>query len=73
MRALLRDKSDNTLIVIEVTEACYSPQDNELYLNSPDNEYCIEGIVQVNADSVFSELFETGKADLSIYKASLLK
>ena len=70
MRALIRDESDNTLIVLEVHEACYSPEDQELYLYSSDTDYCIEGIVQVNADSAFTELFENGKVDLSIYKAS---
>ena len=73
MRALIRDKSDHTLIVIEVYEACYNPEENELYLYSPDNDYCVEGIVQVNADSAFTDLFENGKADLSIYKASPIK
>ena len=43
MRALIRDKSDHTLIVIEVYEACYNPEENELYLYSPDNDYCVEG------------------------------
>ena len=71
MRALIRDKSDNTLMLIEVTEACYSPEDKELYLTSPDHDYCIEGIVQVNAHSAFTDLFDTGKVDLSIYKAIL--
>lgn len=73
MRAMIRDKDAQTLVVLEVTEASYDPSEKEMYLYSPDTNYAVSGVVQVNADSAFQDLFEIGKVDLSFYQAYPIK
>lgn len=58
--ALLKDSQDGTLIVLEVEQACYDEQEQELYLSSTDYDYCVPRMVKVNADFFIRELFEKG-------------
>lgn len=69
MRALLKDKEDQTLIVIEVTEAVYDPKPKMLYLRNADAGYQVERIVKPNADSALQTLYEEGKVDLTNFPA----
>jgi hypothetical protein len=69
MRALLRDQEDQTLIALEVTEAAYYPDDQDLGLYSGDTTYMVHKIVKANADSLIRELYDTGKADFTNYPA----
>lgn len=70
MRALLRDREDNTLIAIEVTEVYYDPDEQTVYLTcESDDTYYIEKVVRVNADSIARELVDKGTADLTEYLA----
>lgn len=65
MRALLRDQSDNTLMVICVTEASFDPKEQELYLYAGESCYTVQRVTSAIADSLLRELFETGKADFT--------
>lgn len=69
MRALLKDKEDQTLMAIEVTEAIYDADNQILYLYNADMCYQVERIVKPNADSAIQALYEDGKADLTNYPA----
>ena len=70
MRALLKDKEDCTLIVMEVTEAVYDPDDAILYLRNADAAYQVERMVRVNADAAMQELYQTGMVDLTAFPAA---
>lgn len=70
MRALLRDRSDNTLIAFEVEQAVYDPEDLSILLYSASGTcYEIQQIVRANADSMIKELAEIGYCDFTQYKA----
>lgn len=65
MRALLRDRSDNTIMAICVTEASFDTKEQELYLYAGETCYTVQKVTSTIADSLLRELFETGKADLT--------
>ncbi len=69
MRALLRDADDNTLILIAVEHISYDREKQELYISSENFDYTISGIIQVNAEAIIHDLFETGHTDFTQYSA----
>lgn len=70
MRALLRDKEDQTLIVFEAEEAVYDPQDLSVLLYSSSGTcYEVQKVVRVNADSMMQALAETGYCDFTQYNS----
>ena len=71
VRALLRDKSDQTLIAIEVTEAVYDPEERTLYLRNADASYQVERILRINADSAIQELYQKGLVDLTAFPSEM--
>ncbi len=70
MRALLKDKADQTLIAVEVTEVVYDPDAAILYLRNADAGYQVERIVRVNADGALRELYEKGLVDMTEFPAA---
>ena len=70
MKALLRDKSDNTLIASEVEQAVYDPEDLSILIYSTSGTcYEVKEVVRVNADSMIKELAETGYCDFTQFKS----
>ena len=71
MRALLRDGQDQTRIALEVEEAVYDPESNQLFLyTSSETCYVVFRVVKANADSVIEELAAKGYCDLTQFEAS---
>lgn len=61
MRALLRDGQDQTRIALEVEEAVYDPESNQLFLyTSSETCYVVSKVVKANADSFIEELAAKG-------------
>lgn len=70
MRVLLRDKRDNTLIVVEATEVNYDPEDSCLCICLVGkDDYAILGIEPDLANTVIRDLYDSGKAALDNYLA----
>lgn len=69
MRVLMRDKDDQTLVALEVTEAVYDPEKQMLYLYNTDTGYQVERVVGVNADSIFRDMYSNGMTDPTDYPA----
>ena len=71
MRVLLKDKSDNTIFVSEITGTGYDPELQELYLYANSETFTVKRIAKINADSVVQELFAEGKSDLTLYETEI--
>jgi hypothetical protein len=70
MRALLRDGQDQTRIALEVEEAVYDPESNQLFLyTSSETCYIVSKIVKANADSFIEELAAKGYCDLTQFES----
>ena len=65
MRALLRDGQDQTRIALEVEEAVYDPESNQLFLYC----YVVSKVVKANADSFIEELAAKGYCDLTQFES----
>ena len=73
MRALLRDKNDGALIVLDVVEVRYDKDVLELYLyNSVDTGCLVSNIMDSDASFFIKELFKKGMADLTAYPAKFM-
>ena len=70
MRVMLRDKEDQSLVVIEAEHVYYNPETQELYVSSANYDYTVHKIVRANADSAIRELYASGKVDLTTFEAS---
>lgn len=70
MRILLRDKEDQTLVLVEAEHVIYNPDAQELYVSSANYDYTVHKIVRPNADSAISELYASGLVDLTTFEAS---
>ena len=71
MRALLKEKDDQTIFAVEVVEMGYDKEEKELYVTTQAHFYVISRIVEVNARSAVQELYEKGMVDLSTYDAEI--
>lgn len=69
MQILMRDKDDSTLILVVATSITYDRSDMELHVGTVETDYVIEKITEVNANSVIQELYDKGKADVTMYPA----
>ena len=71
MRALLRDGADQTRIAIEMEEAVYEPEDNQLLLYTGSGTcYIVSKVVKINANSLIEELAAKGYCDLPQFEAA---
>ena len=71
MRALLRDGADQTRIAIEMEEAVYEPEDNQLLLYTGSGTcYIVSKVVKINAKSLIEELAAKGYCDLTQFEAA---
>ena len=67
MRVLMRDREDDTLLVVEAISVCYDKDAQELVIDTAEDQYVVGRIVPANADSVLRELYNSGKTDLTEY------
>ena len=71
MRALLRDGADQTRIAIEMEEAVYEPEDNQLLLYTGSGTcYIVSKVVKINANSLIEELAAKGYCDLTQFESA---
>lgn len=67
---LLRDGQDQTRIALEVEEAVYDPESNQLFLyTSSETCYVVSKVVKANADSFIEELAAKGYCDLTQFES----
>ena len=71
MRALLKEKDDQTIFAVEVVDMGYDKEAKELYVTTQAHFYVISRIVEANARSAAQELYDTGKVDLTAYDAEI--
>jgi len=69
MRAIIMEKDDHTLRVIEVAQVCFDPEVNKFLIRTTfDHEWKIK-MDQIYANQASEELFTTGMVDLRMYEA----
>lgn len=74
MRALLRDKTDGTLVALETVEAVYDREEQKIFLYTADGiGYQVGPIIEVNAEPLIFDLFKNGLSDMSSYPASSIE
>ena len=74
MRALLRDGADQTRIAIEMEEAVYEPEDNQLLLYTGSGTcYIVSKVVKINANSLIEELAAKGYCNPTQFEAVILR
>lgn len=71
MRALLKEKDDQTIFVVEVVEMGYDKAEKELYVTTQAHFYVVSRIVEANARSAVQELYEKGVVDLTAYDSEI--
>lgn len=67
MRVLLKDRADQTLMLVEPTDVDYDRDEQELYFYSGDACYVVEHLDENNIISAMQTLFAEGKVDLTAY------
>ena len=67
MRVVLKDRADQTLMLVEATDVTYDREDLELYFYCGDCCYVVKDIPAPNANAAIQALFESGKVDLTHY------
>lgn len=65
MRVLMTAAMDKTLLVAEVNEINYEPDDQELYFSASDETYVASGVSTVTAENIIRLAFMDGKVDAS--------
>ena len=72
MRVLFRDQEDSCLFAAEIAVVTFDPESQQLsFFSADDDTITIPDITQNLADSIITNLYEEGKANLSSYQAYL--
>ena len=69
MKVLLKEAADRTLVLLEVEEINYNPEELVLNIWSSQSSFEIRDIEKANADYIVNDAFRCDKVDLSMYEA----
>lgn len=70
MRALLRDREDQTYVAFEAEEAIYDPEEQTLGLYAASGAaYLVSHVRRGDADAMIEALAATGYCDMTAYAA----
>ena len=69
MKVLLKEAADRTLVLLEVEEINYNPEERVLNIWSSQSSFVIRNIEKSNADYITNDAFRCDKLDLTTYEA----